>query len=98
MTDPGFVKQDDDINYLEVLESVDINSICPDSRLIKPPRAKYCMVCNRCVDRFDHHCPWLNICVGRNNLKFFQFYIFTHVLLLFTVIISLLLYMEVKQD
>jgi hypothetical protein len=71
MSDPGFLKKDDSINYLEVLESVDTHCICPDCKLIKPPRARHCMKCNRCVDRFDHHCAWINICIGRNNLKFF---------------------------
>ena len=28
-------------------------------------------VCRRCIRKMDHHCPWINNCVGENNQKFF---------------------------
>eukprot|EP00405_Crypthecodinium_cohnii_P033571 CAMPEP_0206530372 /NCGR_PEP_ID=MMETSP0325_2-20121206/3132_1 /ASSEMBLY_ACC=CAM_ASM_000347 /TAXON_ID=2866 /ORGANISM="Crypthecodinium cohnii, Strain Seligo" /LENGTH=252 /DNA_ID=CAMNT_0054026415 /DNA_START=522 /DNA_END=1280 /DNA_ORIENTATION=+ len=37
----------------------------------KPPRAHHCKVCEVCIFKMDHHCPWINNCVGHNNQKLF---------------------------
>jgi palmitoyltransferase len=44
---------------------------CRTCHLLKPPRSKHCTVCKRCVARLDHHCVFINNCVGYGNQHWF---------------------------
>ncbi|KAM9782448.1 palmitoyltransferase ZDHHC23-A isoform 1-T2 [Syngnathus typhle] len=46
-------------------------SRCPVCKITRPPRAGHCRTCGVCVQRLDHHCVWLNSCVGQGNHRSF---------------------------
>uniref|UniRef100_A0A3B3E0S5 Palmitoyltransferase n=1 Tax=Oryzias melastigma TaxID=30732 RepID=A0A3B3E0S5_ORYME len=51
-------------------------------QLTQPMRAKHCKTCGRCVRRFDHHCPWMENCVGEWNHRWFVVYLLVQLLAL----------------
>ena len=35
--------------------------LCVSCKIVRPLRAKHCSVTDRCVEQFDHYCPWVNL-------------------------------------
>jgi hypothetical protein len=82
LEDPGYVpklssrnQQRAVIEQLFSLWKFDEDNFCVQCMVRKPLRSKHCRRCGRCVAKHDHHCPWINSCVGNNNLRHFFLYI-----------------------
>eukprot|EP00731_Ephydatia_muelleri_P006292 Em0003g540a len=82
-SDPGFIPRCSSVSEAhqsmsELCERGKFNSdtFCSTCLVRRPLRSKHCVSCNRCVARFDHHCPWLDNCVvGLRNHKLFLLYL-----------------------
>ena len=59
---------------------------CGTCSIIRPIRSSHCFDCNTCVERCDHHCPWVGNCVGKRNYIFFYLFIFTFTFMLIYIV------------
>ena len=81
LSDPGVAiidrthQLDTVIKMSEVDGYFDAKSFCSTCLIRKPLRSKHCSHCNKCVARFDHHCPWVGNCIGSKNHRHFVWFL-----------------------
>ncbi|XP_050212367.1 protein S-acyltransferase 24 [Mercurialis annua] len=102
--DPGYIRMNvhnpENVKDDEPLLKIEINNpallagnwsqLCPTCKIVRPLRAKHCSTCDRCVEQFDHHCPWVSNCIGKKNKwDFFMFLLLMVSAMLITGAVSL---------
>lgn len=67
------MQQDDDNNNNNTASEYPTTNFtfCKKCDTWRPPRCHHCSTCRRCVLQMDHHCPWVNNCIGYNNIRTF---------------------------
>ncbi|CAG9832310.1 unnamed protein product [Diabrotica balteata] len=74
-------------------------TVCARCETYRPPRAHHCRICQRCIRKMDHHCPWINNCVGERNQKFFlQFLIYVGTLSVYAIALVAISWMKECKD
>ncbi|KAG5883404.1 hypothetical protein JTB14_031293 [Gonioctena quinquepunctata] len=74
-------------------------TVCARCETYRPPRAHHCRICQRCIRRMDHHCPWINNCVGERNQKYFiQFLIYVGALSAYSITLVVISWMKDCSD
>lgn len=67
---------------------------CRWCHMIQPPRAKHCRDCDCCVLREDHHCPFLNNCIGERNYAFFYGFVVSLIIFGAYVVVGVAFWMK----
>ena len=96
LSDPGYIEKNPKMNFVDLLNCLEASSLCPDCEVIRTPRCRHCTLCHRCVDRFDHHCPWVNNCIGKGNYAYFYLFVSTQTLYLFSVLLVSVFYVKLE--
>ena len=71
-SNPGKMINNEYNDLLDIVEKGnDAEDFCPYCLVKNNFRSKHCLICQNCIDEFDHHCFWVGNCIGKKNYKLF---------------------------
>ncbi|XP_072177705.1 palmitoyltransferase ZDHHC16-like [Diadema setosum] len=80
----------------QIVSDTGAGSICKKCIAPKPLRTHHCSVCKTCILKMDHHCPWLNNCVGHFNHRYFM--LFCIYMWMGTVYVSISVWPQFREE
>ena len=101
LIDPGYVPlKKDFLGLMERLvdEELHLDYVCINCENLRPENTMHCNYCNKCVQGFDHHCTFVNNCLGYKNHKYFLLFLFFFTLYIVAMIYHSLLAMILIFD
>ena len=89
-------------DFLIMYDKTNSNNICVKCIRMKKQNTIHCVVCNLCIDNWDHHCFWLNTCITKNNIKIFSFFLisimsFLFINIIFPIVFIIIYFFEDKE-
>uniref|UniRef100_A0A1D1Z0A9 S-acyltransferase n=2 Tax=Anthurium amnicola TaxID=1678845 RepID=A0A1D1Z0A9_9ARAE len=101
-SDPGTVRTENVSQYISAYpydKILYMEKECSTCKIPKPARSKHCKICGHCVARFDHHCGWMNNCIGEKNTRYFLAFLLWHFFLCLygTAVLGLILASQMKE-
>ena len=94
LKDPGYLKKATNVPFLRLVEKLNPNELCPKCELTCTEESRHCFICERCVEGFDHHCQWLDSCIGANNHNTFLLFVFAMQTYIVSVILLFFNYVD----
>lgn len=98
LMDPGVILKENGSNSIDPMTTVRDHGLedgtivrvkwCHTCKIFRPPRCSHCRICNNCIEKFDHHCPYIGQCIGMRNYKYFLLFISLTSMLCILVFVS----------
>ena len=69
-SNPGYIGNNEiikDFKYYLIEKEDSFLNFCFKCFIFKKDNIKHCIICDKCCKDFDHHCFWLDNCIGKKN-------------------------------